>query len=170
MTLRMADMNDLPQIKLMYSDIVNHMSNSNLQIWDDVYPCEFLGNDIEHNRLYVLLENSVIVSAFALCTSHAGADSVNWQNKRAKALYIDRLGVNINYLRKGIGGAALKSAISLAKEMNAEYLRLFVVDINQPAINLYLNHGFKKASGFYDEIIDDELTLRELGFEIKTSI
>lgn len=47
----------------------------------------------------------------------------------------------------------------------AEYLRLFVVDINEPAINLYVKNGFKKAEGVYDEVIDDDLVLHEYGFE-----
>ena len=55
--------------------------------------------------------------------------------------------------------------MELAKEKGVEYLRLFVVDINKPAINLYIKNGFKKAEGIYDEIIDDNLTLHEYGFE-----
>ena len=39
------------------------------------------------------------------------------------------------------------------------------MDINQPAINLYIKNGFKRAEGIYDEIIDDNLTLHEYGFE-----
>ncbi|HBC92713.1 MAG TPA: GNAT family N-acetyltransferase, partial [Pelotomaculum sp.] len=49
------------------------------------------------------------------------------------------------------------------------YLRLFVVDINVPAINLYLRNGFRQVDGIYEEKIDDNFTLREYGFEIKVS-
>ena len=80
-------------------------------------------------------------------------------------MYIDRLGVNVDYLKQGIGGIMLEKAVELAKENGVEYLRLFIVDINQPAINLYIKNGFKKAEGIYDEIIDDNLTLHEYGFE-----
>ncbi|MEI3326362.1 MAG: hypothetical protein V8R64_07830 [Thomasclavelia sp.] len=50
-----------------------------------------------------------------------------------------------------------------------KYLRLFVVDNNKAAINLYQKAGLKRAAGIYEEAIDDNLTLYELGFEIKIS-
>ena len=55
------------------------------------------------------------------------------------------------------------------QELGAEYVRLFVVDINKPAIHLYMKNGFEQADGIYDEVIDDDLVLHEYGFEIKTS-
>jgi len=49
----------------------------------------------------------------------------------------------------------------------AKYLRLFVVDINKPAIKVYLKNGFRQVDGLYEERVDAELILREYGFEIK---
>lgn len=60
----------------------------------------------------------------------------------------------------------LKNAMELAKLKNAKYLRLFVVDINKPAINLYLKNGFKQVDGIYEERIED-FVLYEYGFEIE---
>ncbi|WP_376774592.1 GNAT family N-acetyltransferase [Clostridium thailandense] len=73
-------------------------------------------------------------------------------------MYLDCFGVNVNYSRQGIGSLMLKQA---------KYLRLFVVDINKPAINVYLKNGFKQVDGIYEEKIDDGLILREYGFEIE---
>jgi ribosomal protein S18 acetylase RimI-like enzyme len=53
----------------------------------------------------------------------------------------------------------------LAKEKSAEYLRLFVVDRNEPAIRLYRKNGWNLAGGIYEEVIDEGLVLREYGFE-----
>ena len=167
MFLRLANKEDLPQLKSIYKKIVNNMNNNNLQIWDDIYPCEFLSDDIEKERFYVLAENNEIIGAFALCDSNDGEDYIEWENKHAKALYIDRLGVNVDYLRKGIGSVMLNKAAALAKDKKAEYLRLFVVDENEPAISLYIKSGFKKAYGVYDEVIDYDVILHEYGFEIK---
>lgn len=170
MNFRMANIGDLPQLKMVYEKIIYSMNENNIQIWDEIYPCEFFYDDIENNYLYVLEDNKEIVSAFALCHSNAGAEYVKWESNHDKALYIDRFGVNINYSRKGIGSIMINKAIALARDMEAKYLRLFVVDTNKPAINLYIKNGFKRVDGVYNEIIDDDLILHELGFEIKISI
>lgn len=168
MNLRLADMNDLPQLKAVYQEIIEKMNHDNIRIWDEIYPCEFFSDDIQNNRLYVLTQQDEIAAAFVFCDTNAGEEAVKWENGQKKALYIDRFGVNVNYMRKGIGSLMLKKAMVLAAQKGAEYLRLFVVDINEPAINLYLKNGFNRVDGIYDEIIDDDLTLHEFGFEIKT--
>ena len=84
-----------------------------------------------------------------------------------KAVYIDRLGVNVKYSRKGIGSLILDKAKEIAKTLDAEYLRLFVVDINIPAIQLYTKKEFVKVNGVYNEVFDDGFVLHEYGYEIK---
>lgn len=168
MDFRLAKIEDLPKLKKVYKEIIENMNKNNIQIWDEIYPCDFFKNDIENHRLYVLMENHEIVSAFALCDWNAGENYMQWENKNEKALYIDRLGVNVNYHKKGIGSLMLNKVVSLSENIGAKYLRLFVVDINEPAIKLYEKNGFKKVEGIYDEVIDKDVTLHELGFEIKT--
>lgn len=166
MNFRLAKKSDLPQLKMMYEKIIDNMNKNNIQIWDEIYPCAVFQDDIENASLYILTENNDIVAAFALCETNDGEAHLKWENTNEKALYIDRLGVNVNYPRQGIGGVMLKNAAELAKQKNAKYLRLFVVDINKPAINLYLKNGFKRVNGIYEERIDDFI-LREYGFEIE---
>lgn len=167
MDFRLAVMQDLPQLKGMYRQIINNMNKQDIQIWDEIYPCEFFEEDIKNNRLYILLNDSEILSAFVLCDANSGENAVKWNNNCAKALYIDRFGVNINCLKKGIGSLMLEKAKKIAKTFGAEYLRLFVVDINKPAIQLYIKNGFVKADGVYDEIVDDGFVLHEYGYEVK---
>ncbi len=116
MNLRMANIDDLPQLKYVYKKIIYNMNKDNINIWDEIYPCEFFYDDIVNNRLYILEENNEIISSFALCNSNSGAEHVKWENKYDKALYIDRLGVNVNYSRKGIGSIVLNKAITLARD------------------------------------------------------
>lgn len=170
MDLRLANINDLPKLKAVYGKIINNMERNNISIWDEIYPCQFFSDDIENNRLYLLIEDQDdIVAAFALCESNPGESYVKWKNATDKALYIDRVGVNVDYSRRGIGSIMLKHAITLTKQKHAKYLRLFVVDINKPAINLYLKNGFSQVDGIYEERIDEDLILREYGFEIEVS-
>ena len=167
MELRIAIMEDLPKLKATYKDIIENMNRSNINIWDEIFPCEFFEDDIKNNRLYVLVDNDEIVSAFSLCDSNSGEDRVTWKDNNASALYIGKLGVNVSYLRKGIASIVLNKVIELSRKMNVEYLRLFVVDENYPAINLYKKVGFEKADGIYNEVIDENIVLHEFGFEIK---
>jgi ribosomal protein S18 acetylase RimI-like enzyme len=169
MDFRLADSDDLPQLKAVYEKIIDAMNKDDIQIWDEVYPNEFFYGDIENKRLYVLVENNEIASAFSICNTNAGAEHVAWENNQAKAVYLDRFGVNVNFSRKGIGSLMLAKAIALAREQGAAYLRLFVVDKNEPAIYLYRKNGFQKVDGIYDEKIDDNHILHEFGFEIKTA-
>ncbi len=166
MDLRLAKKSDLPQLKTMYEKIIDNMNKNNVQIWDEIYPYTFFQGDIENKSLYILTEDNGIVAALTLCESHDGEDHLKWENVKEKALYIDRFGVNVDYLGRGMGGFMLKNAMELAKQKDAKYLRLFVVDINKPAINLYLKNGFKRVDGIYEEKIDD-FVLREYGFEIE---
>lgn len=64
MDFRLAVVQDLPQLKGMYKQIIENMNEQDIQIWDDVYPCEFFAEDIKNQRLYVLLNGSEIVSGF----------------------------------------------------------------------------------------------------------
>lgn len=41
MDFRLAVMQDLSQLKEMYKQIVKNMNEQDIQIWDDIYPCEF---------------------------------------------------------------------------------------------------------------------------------
>jgi ribosomal protein S18 acetylase RimI-like enzyme len=165
MDLRLAAQDDLPRLKTMYQKIIGNMYDNNIRIWDEVYPCEFFQDDIDRKRLFLLTEDSEIAAAFALCESNDGEGHVKWRDGKEKALYLDRFGVNVKYLRKGVGTLMLKNAMALAKQKDARYLRLFVVDINKPAIDLYLKNGFKRAAGIYEEKISDDFVLYEYGFE-----
>lgn len=166
---RLATTADLPQLKAVYREIAAHMRSNGIDIWDDVYPCEFFGEDIERQCLYVLTDGQAIVAAFGLCGECSGESSVEWADQQAKALYLERFGVHSGHLKKGIGSIMLQKAIALAGDKGAAYLRLFVVDSNEPAINLYRKNGFMRREGVYDEVVDDSLVLREYGFEIKTT-
>lgn len=61
----------------------------------------------------------------------------------------------------------VEKAKEIAKSKGFDYLRLFVVDINIPAIRLYVKNGFIKAEGIYDEVFDDGFVLHEYGYEIE---
>lgn len=167
MVFRLANAQDLPQLKETYRAVIDQMNRNLIQIWDDIYPCEFFAQDISNQCLYVLEKSEQIISAFALCETNSGEKAVRWSNPKGRALYLDRFAVSPSHSGKGIGRFMLDKACEIARAKGAEHLRLFVVDINRPAISLYHKYGFKPAEGIYREEIDRDLVLCEFGYEIR---
>ena len=54
MEFTLAVMQDLEQLKSIYQEIIKNMNENGIQIWDDIYPCEFFEDDIKNKRLYLL--------------------------------------------------------------------------------------------------------------------
>lgn len=167
MNFRKARIEDLEKIITMYKNLIKHMYANKLEIWDDIYPCHFLEDDIISNKLYVLMDKDNIVSAFTLTRENAGQDYIEWQSCDDKVFYLEKLGVNPAYLNKGIASLMLDKAKEVSKQLGGKYLRLFVIDSNLPAINLYKKNKFKQAKGIYSQVIDDNLIFNEYGFEIE---
>ena len=61
----------------------------------------------------------------------------------------------------------LDKAKEIAKTLDAKFLRLFVVDINIPAIQLYTKKEFVKVNGVYNEVFDGGFVFHEYGYEIR---
>ena len=168
MNTRLATKNDLPQLEKMFAKIVENLEKNNINIyWSEFYPYEEFKNDIENNNLYLIVDGDIIVSAFGVFDNLAGQDCFDWEDKNSKALYLARLGVNVDYLRQGIGALTLEKTKEIAKEKRADYLRLLVVDINTPAIKLYEKCGYKKVKGIFRDNIFDDVYITEIGYEIK---
>lgn len=165
MTIRKARPADLPALNEMFTAIVEHMERTGVPIWNEFYPFDYFEEDIESGVMYVLEEGGDITAAFSLCRECQGAAHVSWERFDASVIYFDRFGVSVEHRRMGVGRQAIACAEDLAREMGGEYLRLFVVDINLPAISFYESCGFSRAAGYYDEVINEHTTLREYGYE-----
>lgn len=170
MEFRLARADDLPQLKEVFGRIIQDMNRKGIEIWDDVFPCEFFAGDIGARALYVLTEGETIVSAFALYPALRGEDKVDWPKPGARAMYLNRFGVSVDYARRGVGSAMLRHAAAIAREQGADALRLFVVDINTPAIRLYEKNGFRRAGGMFREEIAEDFVLNEYGYELDLSV
>lgn len=159
MEFRLATENDIPKINIMFKFIIENMQNHNLDVWNELYPfCEF-ENDIKNQSMYVFEnDNSEIVASISICDKTSGFRSFAWENKKASAYYIDRLAVNVKYLKQGIGSKLIQEIENIAKDNNIEYLRLLVVHSNLPAISFYMKNGFKKVKGKFKEYIKEQRT------------
>lgn len=167
MIFRPAIYADLPLLQSTFAAITQKMNANGFLFWDDRYPYEVFATDIAQKRLYLWLEGETIVSAFALCLHSSGEKAVAWEDPDANALYLYRFAVHPDYEGRGIAKAMLKQVRRVAKEQGADYLRLFVVDSNLPALHLYTSDGFSRVEGINTEQINGGPQLMEYGFEVK---
>lgn len=166
MKIVVARLEDLNQIKEVYKKIIKNMYDNNIKIWNEYYPIEVFESDIEQESLYLLKDNDNILGAFVMYEHKNLEEGLEWADSKAKSFLLNRIGVNIEYLRQGIGKKILIEASKLAQKKGAKYLRLLVSDINIPAINLYLKCNFKKVNGIHKEKINDNFSINEYGFEM----
>lgn len=57
MEFRLARLEDLKQLKIIYKEIIKNMNKNNIQIWDDIYPCEFFEVDINKPAIRLYQKN-----------------------------------------------------------------------------------------------------------------
>ncbi len=167
MITRLATKHDIPELTILYKAIIKDMNNNGYMFWTEDYPLNNIINDTYDNKVYIVTKDNIIISCFTLNENNPGNNHVTWIDNSVTYLYIDRLGVNVNYKRQGIASLTLKEAIRITKEANRDYLRLFVAATNKPAIGLYASNGFKIAEGVFNDTVNG-IYLEELGIEIKT--
>lgn len=165
---RLANEGDLPKLEIIFKQIVKHMYNGGIKIWNDFYPFDEFPDDIKNKNLYLLINNEDIISVFGLYSSTNGQENFEWGNKNAKVFYLGRFAVNINYLNQGVGSLTLKLASEIVRKQNAHFLRLLVSNENFPALNLYRKNGFQRVMGEYVEFSEAlHKDIVEFGFEKK---
>lgn len=165
MKVILAKQEDLKDIKDIYIKIVNNMISNGITIWNNYYPIEVFEQDIKNNNLYLLKDNNSILGAFVMYEHKEIEKDVEWSDINSKAYLLNRVGVNVDYLRKGIGQKLVEEACNLAKEKNAKYLRLLVCQENTPAIKLYEKCNFKRVNGIHEEKIREDYSIFEYAYE-----
>ena len=150
-----AEPSDLPAVKEMYAALVARMDREGWSVWDETYPRDFVGKDIEQGQLYLLLEGDCL----------AGEGDVPWEDPSAPARYLYRFGVAVEYGGRGLGRLALERIGELARGLGAGYLRLYVAHENLPAMGLYRKAGFSQLPGEFGEVLEDGTRLFEYAVE-----
>ena len=124
MKTRLAVVDDLPELKVMFDEIVKTMETNNVFIWNEYYPYEEFENDIQNKNLYVVTNDNKIISAFGLFDDVSGSACFDWSEKNSKALYLGRFGVNPDYQKCGYGAKTIEETKKISKDFGGKYLRL----------------------------------------------
>ena len=122
------------KIYLAVLDDINQMDSISQEIWGESgkYSKNFYSSAINQNLSYVYKEKNIII-AFCLIRNDSKTNQVG----------IILLCVKKNNQRKGIGKTLLKYCIDNCRKKGYENFYLHVAVVNKPAINLYINLGFK---------------------------
>ena len=163
--IRRAEPSDLPAVKEMYAALVARMDREGWSVWDETYPRDFVGKDVEQGQFYLLLEGDRLAGAFALPSHDNGEGDVPWEEPSAPARYLYRFGIAPEQGGQGLGKQALGKIEELCGALGARYLRLYVAYENQPAISLYQKAGFTQLPGEFGELLEDGTRLFEYAFE-----
>ena len=163
--IRRAEPSDLPAVKEMYAALVARMDREGWSVWDETYPRDFVGKDVEQGQFYLLLEGDRLAGAFALPSHDNGEGDVPWEEPAAPARYLYRFGIAVEYRGKGLGKLALERIGELSRRLGARYLRLYVAYENEPALALYRKGGFVQLPGEFGEFLLDGTRLFEYAFE-----
>lgn len=161
-----ATIADLPKINTIYAELVKKIENDGMNFWNEEYPFCFLEQDILEESLYLLKDRGEIISCIKISSERSESKGIEWAETDKKIIYFYRFGVNVKYLNNGLGFKTIECAKKVAKEMGGECIRFLVVRDNTPAINLYIKNGFTKVPGMYTEVIDENYTFHEYGFEL----
>ena len=159
MEFRLATIEDLDEIKEMYREIIRETERLGRPIWGSDYPVDFLHVDVESNRMFILVDGNEIVAAVALCDAIWDDSMVDYEDPEAKAKYIERLAVRPSRWREGLSRTIMEKAEETARNMGAEYLRLYVIESNKPASSLYRKIGFHQIGAEYAIPVDEHFTL-----------
>ena len=163
----LAKINELEKIQNMYTKIVEYMDANEIRIWNENYPNEEFEDDIKKKQLYLLKEKDNILGAFVMFEHETPEEGIEWKDQNAKAYILNRVGVNVDYLRQGNGQKIINSACKIATKKGAGYLRLLVSELNNPAIELYTKCKFNKLKGIHEAKVNENCTLNEYGFEMQ---
>ena len=168
MIIRKATVEEFAAVRAFYHEMTDWLETAPYGPgWKkDIYPSpEDLLSALENEELWVCEEDGkYIASMIVNSRSQEEYSLVNWKidAREGEVLLIHALGVIPEYHGKGVSGAMVEHAITLAKSGHKKAMRLDVLAGNLPAEKLYPKYGFEfieTIEMFYE---DTGLTLYKL--------
>ncbi len=168
MIIRKATVDEYGKIRAFYHEMTDWLETASYGPgWKkDIYPSpEELLSALENGELWVCEEDGKYIASM-IVNSHSQEEYsiVNWKidARDSEVLLIHALGVIPEYHGKGVSGAMVEHAITLAKAENKKAMRLDVLAGNLPAEKLYPKHGFELIETIEMFYEDTGLTLYKL--------
>ncbi|GHH99310.1 GNAT family N-acetyltransferase [Neobacillus kokaensis] len=144
--IRIATSDDRNSIIHLLKQLAQWMKDNEINQW------QFLlagGDDaeiaqaIENNETYVVMKDNDLAATFTVSTIQSDWDRELWgEDNSSNSLYLHRLGIDLNYMKIGVGRAIL-SWIESNFQGEVEYVKLDCVADNMKLNHFYKNNGFE---------------------------
>ncbi|HTD97864.1 MAG TPA: GNAT family N-acetyltransferase [Mucilaginibacter sp.] len=146
MIIRLATLNDIPQIMLLIAEIVPDMrAQGNFQ-WDSTYPnAQVFENDIALGQLWVADADGAIAGITAITTDQYPEYADVGMDLNETAIVTHRLAVSNNYRGQGIAAKLLQQAEQVAIDRGIKTLRIDTNSNNKATRQLFPKMGYEFA-------------------------
>ncbi|MEO3408039.1 GNAT family N-acetyltransferase [Mucilaginibacter sp. CAU 1740] len=146
MIIRLATVNDIPQIMALITDVVPVMIAAGNYQWNENYPnIAVFTEDIKLNQLWVAEIDSQISGISAITTDQDDEYADAGLDIAQTAIVTHRLAVNIHYQGLGIAAALLQQAETEAIKRDIKVLRVDTNTENQATQKLFPKLGYTLA-------------------------
>jgi len=146
MLIRLAALNDIPQIMALIAEVVPLMNASGNFQWDNTYPnAEVFEKDIALNQLWLAEIDGCVAGISAITTDQEPEyASVGWDINETTVV-THRLAVSAKYRGKGVAAALLLQAEKVAIDKAIKVLRVDTNTQNQATQKLFPKMGYQFA-------------------------
>jgi len=143
MTIRLANLNDIPGIMQVIKAVVPAMQAAGNFQWDDTYPNpEVFETDINNGQLWVAVIDDVIAGVSAITTEQYAEYANVGLDVSETAIVTHRLAVSPHFRGRGIAAALLKQAEQVALDTGIAVLRIDTNTQNQATQALFPKAGY----------------------------
>ena len=142
--LEKASMNDLEAISALLYGVVEHLNQSGIPQWDEVYPNKAnVEEDLQNGELYVARAGGKIAGIITLNReSDPAYQTGNWSYTGPDYRVVHRLCVAADMQGQGIGGQIMRLTEDMLVQSGVKSLRLDVFSQNPHSLRLYEKLGY----------------------------
>ena len=147
MNIQLATDDQVSQIMLLISGVIQQMESQGIFQWDESYPNqEAIEKGLSEGTLYTATVDDMICGIIAL-NEHQEQEyqQVDWEFYGDNVLVVHRLAVNRDWHGKGVGSELMDFAEQFAREHRYDAIRLDAFTRNPAAVALYKSRGYRLA-------------------------
>ena len=139
-TLRPALINEKQTVLSLYKSVIGLEGS----VWDDEYPTiTEIDTDFDHNCLYVLEKDGVVIGAISPLYENICDDFDCWKISDGTQREFARVVIGRDYQGHGYGALMTQMLLDIFKKEGCNSVHILVAECNISAQKTYLKNGFE---------------------------